>query len=1046
MQFGCFSWLTLIPLLITCFFAQDLANAQLSAPVSESGHISVDGNKFLNHHADLDNVTLEVDKEDVYMGQCPQNVQVKWMAQASSSIYATPLITDLYSDGRKDIIVPSFVHYLEVLEGPEGAQSVGWPAFHKSFVHASPMLYDVDFDGVRDIMLATYDGEVLFFKDTGEILDQKLAVPRLKVKKDWFKGLNPDPNDHSHPDVGDTDVEVGGWQDLGGKQPPSQHGNVDDKHSSRSEGEAARDPPGTLPQGGDHQVRKAASIGVMVGNEEVKSAEFQAQIKEYRLKMDLYREKYGEEARKQLLLETKNRNPAFYKAVMDELERNSSSVQNTNSGGDHANTTGGGYLGPKQGASVQAESTSRRRLMAESSDGVELGPGSSLSAEALESFEVFNNEGSDEGNIEGGDGLPDNEIGTSQKYGKIAASDVDDDAYGDDDDGFRGRHEDYTFTREKYDDAFDVLQHVPSDEQYDELGDKFPDTGSNYGEDQHLPVGSHSSGSADEWKNGEKDGHTPDVKQVYHEDYSHHTYHEDWEDEEFLQEKHSFKTDGNGQSWVYVDPHLLTTPAMADIDGDGHEELVVAVSYFFDKDYYEDPDHQKELGDLDIGKYVASGVVVFDLRTKQVKWSQHLDLSTEMANFKAYAYASPTLVDLDRDGRMDIVMGTSMGFLYVLDHLGQPRPSWPKQMGEIQGQALVVDINNDGEVEIVAADTRGNVAAFSRSGEELWARHVKSLISQGATAGDVNGDGDLEIVFGTSSGHIYALKGMDGLDVANFPFRTHGRILAPVLITRLADGPSQHLIVPSSDGFLYMVDGITGCADAMDIGETSYSMVLADDLDGNGRLDLILTTMNGNVYALETPAEFHTLKAWPSQVLAANGLTARHDYFGVYASKTSRQARDVAGEKLHLQVTIVDKRALLLGNGTLLPSRGGPYNVSVLLKGVGVREMNAGPQPVIGVVDTFAKPGTYTIELPCPLTRSTASVHIELIDAHGLVFTDEFSLSFHLHFHKLLKWLIALPPILMALAIVSISASSKRLGDDIVSGSKSLPSYYPHLG
>lgn len=42
--------------------------------------------------------------------------------------------------------------------------------------------------------------------------------------------------------------------------------------------------------------------------------------------------------------------------------------------------------------------------------------------------------------------------------------------------------------------------------------------------------------------------------------------------------------------------------------------------------------------------------------------------------------------------------------------------------------------------------------------------------------------------------------------------------------------------------------------------------VLADDLDGNGRLDLILATMNGNVYALETPAEFHPLKAWPSQV------------------------------------------------------------------------------------------------------------------------------------------------------------------------------------
>ena len=42
--------------------------------------------------------------------------------------------------------------------------------------------------------------------------------------------------------------------------------------------------------------------------------------------------------------------------------------------------------------------------------------------------------------------------------------------------------------------------------------------------------------------------------------------------------------------------------------------------------------------------------------------------------------------------------------------------------------------------------------------------------------------------------------------------------------------------------------------------------VLADDLDGNGRLDLVLATMNGNIYALETPTEFHPLKAWPAQV------------------------------------------------------------------------------------------------------------------------------------------------------------------------------------
>ena len=40
---------------------------------------------------------------------------------------------------------------------------------------------------------------------------------------------------------------------------------------------------------------------------------------------------------------------------------------------------------------------------------------------------------------------------------------------------------------------------------------------------------------------------------------------------------------------MYIDPHILCTPSIADIDGDGHDELVVAVSYFFDREYYDNP-------------------------------------------------------------------------------------------------------------------------------------------------------------------------------------------------------------------------------------------------------------------------------------------------------------------------------------------------------------------------------------------------------------------------------------------------------------------------
>ena len=92
------------------------------------------------------------------------------------SVYSTPVIADLFSDGHKEIIVPSFVHYLEVLEGEDGAKAGGeWPAFHKSTAHASPLVHDSG--AGAHILLPTYDGEVLFFDDSGARLAKTLRVP-----------------------------------------------------------------------------------------------------------------------------------------------------------------------------------------------------------------------------------------------------------------------------------------------------------------------------------------------------------------------------------------------------------------------------------------------------------------------------------------------------------------------------------------------------------------------------------------------------------------------------------------------------------------------------------------------------------------------------------------------------------------------------------------------------------------------------------------------------------------------------------------------------
>ena len=77
--------------------------------------------------------------------------------------------------------------YVQVLEASDGGQAAGWPAFHKSTVHTSPLLYDLDFDGVQDLLLATYDGEILAYRDTVSLLFESVYCVRIAGVLPWLK-------------------------------------------------------------------------------------------------------------------------------------------------------------------------------------------------------------------------------------------------------------------------------------------------------------------------------------------------------------------------------------------------------------------------------------------------------------------------------------------------------------------------------------------------------------------------------------------------------------------------------------------------------------------------------------------------------------------------------------------------------------------------------------------------------------------------------------------------------------------------------------------
>ena len=80
--------------------------------------------------------------------------------------------------------------------------------------------------------------------------------------------------------------------------------------------------------------------------------------------------------------------------------------------------------------------------------------------------------------------------------------------------------------------------------------------------------------------------------------------------------------DPSDAEMVYVDPHILATPVLADTNGDGiRNELIVPISYYFDPFYYGDPHMLLKLGGLEkdeLVNFVAGAIVVIDLNSGDI--------------------------------------------------------------------------------------------------------------------------------------------------------------------------------------------------------------------------------------------------------------------------------------------------------------------------------------------------------------------------------------------------------------------------------------------
>ncbi|KAH9599327.1 hypothetical protein LSM04_006011 [Trypanosoma melophagium] len=462
---------------------------------------------------------------------------------------------------------------------------------------------------------------------------------------------------------------------------------------------------------------------------------------------------------------------------------------------------------------------------------------------------------------------------------------------------------------------------------------------------------------------------------------------------------------------VAVDPHIMSTPVIVDVDGNGDLDVVLHLSFFFDPKSYEGEKADLLPSDIDMDDYVADAIMVVNLVTGEVKWLQVLHLTSKNDTNPAYALSSPVIANPNEDKQQEIYVTTTAGAIFGFTGQGKELNGWPVWMGStITAGASMEDVDGDGTLDICAGDASGYVACYTSKGKKLWGKSFHGAVTDYITFGDIDGDGNLDLAFGTSSGLIYAVRGSDGTALPNFPLSAEGPIVAPPLPVNLnkttvgmkENEKGLHLVVPSHDGVLYIVSGTTGCVDGIDINEKSSAMVLADDMTGNGKLDLIVSTLSGSIMVFETQASYHPLKAWISRVKSTNGYTASEGYVGVFIHPSSRAARDVRGDTFTLLVTIHDMR-----RGPAVKRR---YGLTITI----------GPRVLVHH-KVYDAPGTYAITMHTPPERMYASVSVIMLLPNGQRYEDSVALSFNMHFLESIKFTFLIPFLVACLAISFVS-------------------------
>ncbi len=251
-----------------------------------------------------------------------------------------------------------------------------------------------------------------------------------------------------------------------------------------------------------------------------------------------------------------------------------------------------------------------------------------------------------------------------------------------------------------------------------------------------------------------------------------------------------------------------------------------------------------------------------------------------------------------------VFFGTSDKRLRALDGAGKPLTGFPVLLDNIlAGPPTIVDINDDGRVEIVCGTRGGNVYAFSPNGKVLGGypfacgAPVSSAVTVGRLKPVAVGLSQQVMLFGDEKGFLHA-RSVAGKELSGFPFKARYTISSQPALGDIDDDGIFEIVFGSKDYKIYALNEDGSQADGFPVttGYRVYSTCALADLDADGIVDVIVAGGDGLVYAIGKGGK--KIKGFPVNV----GGRLRASVVVGDIDRDGRQEIVVGSEKSRLEV------------------------------------------------------------------------------------------------------------------------------------------------